>query len=85
MILQRYKAGAPLAVEDRRIFMFTDVFSATGEEDVEFLFTDVAVQDDVSDEPPYRLVTQQGATLLYTRSLESSSADVPRPSSSLSD
>ena len=85
VILQRYKAGAPLAVEDRRVFMFTDVFSATGEEDVEFLFTDVGLQDDLSGEPPYRLVAQQGTLLLYTRALESSSADGPRPGSSLSD
>ena len=74
VILQRYKAGAPVAVEDRRNFMFMDVFAATGEEDVEFLFTDAPLQDDVSDSSPYRLVAQQGATFLYTRSLESSSA-----------
>ena len=79
VILQRYKAGAPVAVEDRRMFMFTDVFAATGEEDVEFLFTDVPLQDDLRDSPRYRLVAQRGATLLYTRSLESSSAEGQPP------
>lgn len=77
VILQRYKAGAPVAVEDRRMFMFTDVFAATGEEDVEFLFTNAPPRDDVRSASPYRLVAQQGATLLYARSLNSSAARGP--------
>ena len=38
-MLQLHKAGIPLAVDDRYLFMFTEAFLATGVEDVEFLFT----------------------------------------------
>ncbi|MCY4511774.1 MAG: hypothetical protein OXG35_33135, partial [Acidobacteria bacterium] len=65
--LQLHKAGIPLAVDDRYLFMFTEAFLATGVEDIEFLFTSAAL--DSSEIPPYRLVARQGPTLVYAREL----------------
>ena len=67
VVLQLHKAGIPLAVDDRYLFMFTEAFLATGVEDVEYLFTSTA--PDVSENPPYRLVARQGMTFVYTRDL----------------
>ena len=77
VVLQLYKAGIPLAVENQQLFFFTDVFAATGEEDVEFLFTHGVLHGEPGDEPPYRLVAREGATALYRRSLSASSTGVP--------
>ena len=65
VVLQLYKAGIPLAVDDRYLFMFTETFLATGVEDVEFLFTDVA--PDANETPPYRMVAQRSGTFVYAR------------------
>ena len=65
VVLQLYKAGIPLAIDDRYLFMFTETFLATGVEDVEFLFTDVA--PDVNETPPYRMVAQRSGTFVYAR------------------
>lgn len=67
VVLQLYKTGVPLAIDDRYLFLFTETFLATGVEDVEFLFTDTA--PDVSEIPPYRLVAQHGGTLVYARDM----------------
>ena len=69
VVLQLYKAGIPLAVEDQRLYMFTDALPATGEEDLEFFLTDANVPPDLSATPPYRLVAEERGTLLYMRSL----------------
>ena len=65
--LQLHKAGIPLAIQDRSLFMFTEAFMATGVEDVEFLFTDL--EPDESETPPYRLVAHEGVTFVYARDL----------------
>ncbi len=67
VVLQLHKTGIPLAVDDRYLFMFTEVFLATGVEDVEFLFTNAAL--DASEVPPYRLVARHGTTFVYARDL----------------
>ncbi|MCY4636918.1 MAG: hypothetical protein OXG04_20865 [Acidobacteria bacterium] len=67
VVLQLYKAGIPVAIHDRSLFMFTEAFLATGIEDAEFLFTDVA--PDASDASPYRLIAQQGPAFVYARDL----------------
>ena len=67
VVLQLQKTGVPLAIDDRYLFMFTEAFLATGVEDVELFFTDVA--QDVSETPPYRLVARQGAAFVYARDL----------------
>ena len=65
--LQLHKAGVPLAIQDRSLFMFTEAFMATGVEDVELLFTDLEPDD--SETPPYRLVAHEGVTFVYARDL----------------
>ena len=77
IVLQLYKRGIPVAVEDRRLFMFTDALAATGEENLEYLLTDANAAPDPSDVPPYRLVAEERGTLLYMRSRGVPSTRVP--------
>lgn len=75
VVLQLHKAGIPLAVDDRYLFMFTETFLATGVEDVEFLFTNAAL--DESETPPYRLVARHGMTFVYARDLRAAGQRSP--------
>ena len=69
VVLQLYKAGVPVSVEDRRLFMFTDALAATGNENLEFFLTDASVPPNPNAGPPYRLVAEERGILLYMRSL----------------
>ena len=84
VVLQLHKGGIPVAVEDRRLFMFTDALAATGEENLEFFLTDANVPPDPSDSPPYRLVAEERGILLYMRSRGVPSTRVPQSDSRFS-
>ena len=75
VVLQLHKAGIPVAVDDRYLFMFTEAFLPTGVEDVEFLFTNAALEE--SETPPYRRVARHGMTFVYARELPEAHGSAP--------
>ncbi len=62
VVLALRKAGIPLAIEDRYLWMFGPSLRVRGEEDTEVLFTDAGAAA-----PPYRLFARQGVTAVYSR------------------
>ncbi len=69
VVLQLYKTGTPIAVTDQWLFLFGHPLASTGREEVEIVFADGALHDQLRHDPAYRLVGHRERVYLYVKKL----------------